>query len=303
MKGKKFISVGIIALMLFGAFTVLINTETENVKAENSENVSFNLDFTYVTATYSPTISIPTKNVEPNGGSTNAEINANAGMMTITLTVPNVGSADLDINPLGEHSYDVPGLYYDYGVAQFGIELYVKGTITGNPVVTGSGNTTTGMLMWDSSGSKTVQITSSSDSQDGDTITLTLDDIEYSLWIKVTASGDIDIPFVGTEHKEFTLIDYQKLGSIQGNPSSVSGTIYVKTPQSGISSMFGSLTSPGTLGLLLLLAVIAIVAVAYHFRKKKKLPPTEENIQEPQVEYYGSPDEEFHDSPQMEYRR
>ncbi len=45
MKGKKFISIGIIALMLFGAFTVLINTGTENVKAADDSGLVAYWDF------------------------------------------------------------------------------------------------------------------------------------------------------------------------------------------------------------------------------------------------------------------
>ena len=258
-------SAGIATLIFLGAFMITINTGAESAKAESSENVSFNLDFNYITADYSPIISIPTKNIEPGGGSTDAEINLDSKTMTITLTVPGVGSADLDIDPLGEHSYNVPGLYYNYGIAQFGIELYVKGTITGNTIVNGSGNGTTGALIWDSSGSKTVHITSSPNSTDGDTINLTLDDIEYSMWIKITASGEV----LGA-HKEITILDYQKLGSIQGDPPSVTGVIYIKHQESVISSMLSSLSgifsSPTAVGLLI--AIIAIAAAAYYYKKR-----------------------------------
>ena len=51
MKYKVFVSVGIIALMLFGAFTVLINTGTENVKAADDNGLVAYWDFDEGTGT------------------------------------------------------------------------------------------------------------------------------------------------------------------------------------------------------------------------------------------------------------
>lgn len=213
----------------------------------SSKNVSFNLDFSYVTATFSPNVNVKEGSVEP-GKSTTVEISISGGKMTISLDVPNVGTASMQVDPLGEKSYPVPGLYYDYLLVKLGLTLTAKGVIEGQLSVDGKGSIDKTSLTWGTPGTQRFSLSASSEAKEGDPLTVSLTNIKYTLYIGVKAEGEV----LGT-HKEFTLISYRKLGSVSGSPSTVSGTYRVGTTFEIPSSL---------VFMVILLAVVVVIPVA-----------------------------------------
>lgn len=203
-----------------------------------SKNVSFDLDFTYVTATYTPSISVSDGGVEP-GKSTTVGTSLSGKTMTISLDVPGVGTASMDIDPLTEKSYPVPGLYYDYMLVKLGLTLTTKGTVEGQLRVEGNGTLDKTSITWSSPGTHSITLNTTSEAKEGQIIDVSLRNIKYTLYISVKAEGEV----LG-QHAEITLIDYVRLGSIVGSPSSVSGTYRV-----GYFVSFGFLPWVGVAGL------------------------------------------------------
>lgn len=247
--------------------------------AGGSEQVSFDLDFTYLVASFSPTITVSDGTVEPAGGSTSAPITASTGMLTITLYVPGYSSVSFSIDPLGSHEYPVPGLYYDYLVFELGLWLEVSGNLEGRVRTEGSGTVSTTMVSWQDTGSRSVTVTSNSDSVEGETITLILYDISYTIRIGVEARGEV----LG-EQMAFTILDDQELGSLTGSPSSVEGTYQIQK-----ASIFEGIL-PWLLAIIVIIVVVAVVgAVAYKARKRKQaaVQPTSEEPPVPEEKPVG----------------
>jgi len=203
-----------------------------------SKNVSFVLDFTHVIATYTPSISVSDGSVEP-GKSTTVGISLSGKSMSISLEVSGVGTASMDIDPLTEKSYPVPGLYYDYMLVKLGLTLTTKGTVEGQLRVEGNGTLDKTSIAWTGSGTQSATLNTTSEAKEGQSIEVSVQDIKYTLYIGVKAEGDV----LG-QHVEITLIDYGRLGSISGSPSSVNGTYKV-----GYFDSFGFLPWVGVAGL------------------------------------------------------
>jgi hypothetical protein len=224
-----------------------------NVVHAASASVSFDLGFSYVRTTFSAAINVQDGSVEP-GKSTTVEVSAIADTATISLVVPNLGTASVQIDPLGENSYPIPGLYYDYLLVKLGVTLTTKGVIEGQLGVVGKGSVDKSSLEWGTSGTQNFYLNATPEATQGESIGVSLDQIMYTLNIGVKAEGEV----LGN-HKEISLIDYQRLGSIPGTPSTVSGTYNVRVGQTNTSVPAPSLQGSS---LLLLAAVIfALVAI------------------------------------------
>jgi len=257
----------------------------------NVSKPTFSIDFASIKSIYSQTILIPTKTVKPGGGQTQGEITASNNTMNITLAIPNVGNAFIEIDPLGEHTYTIPGLSYNYLGVNLGIEMMVKGFISCNITVSGKGNSTTTSLEWDTPGSKFVTVASSSDSVNGDSISLTLRDIKYILWLEVIASGNV----TGVGHKEVTLIDYHKLGEILGKPSSITGTINVQNES--------TISMPDNLlyYIIPIVIIVIVIFVVIVLLIKSTKQETEPIVQQPEKMYQQpNPSSQFINHPMQD---
>lgn len=181
-----------------------------------SKNISFDFDYPIVKGSHQVSISVPDGFVEPNA-STTGDMTVNGGKMNITINVPDVGSTSVLVDSLGEQDLPVPSLNY-MGV---GVFLKIKGTIEGQLDVAGPGLVDKTSFEWVSFGSQPFRLNATTIAQEGDTINMTLREIEYALHIGVTAKN---VPILG----DVDLIQYQKIGSVEGSPSSVSGTFKVQ---------------------------------------------------------------------------
>jgi len=203
-----------------------------------SKDVSFDLDSSYVSATLAASITVPDGTVEL-GKSTPMEISITANRMTISLSVPNVGTASVDIDPFANQSYPIPGLYHDYGLVKLGLTLRTKGTIEGQLYVEGNGTLDKTSLTWTGTGTQSVTLNTTAGAKEGQSIDVFLQNVKYALYVGVKAEGEV----LG-QPVEVDLIAYSRLGSIVGSPSSVSGTYEV-----GYFVSFGFLPWVGVAGL------------------------------------------------------
>jgi hypothetical protein len=251
-------------LLIASLMLVLSTQSTISAVYAASTRVSFDLDLNYVRGTLSSDINIPTGSVEP-GKSVAIGISANSREMTILLNVPNVGQASMQINPLGEKSYNVPGLYYDYLLVKLGLVLNTKGTISGQVSATGQGALDKSSLEWADSGTRLVTLTASAEAKIGDEITLHLSNIKYNLYIEVKAVGQV----LG-QHYETVLIPYTTVGSVSGNPSAISSSYKIGKTASQVAQFL----LPISFGIIII--VIAVATISFARRKhpgSPKQPP------------------------------
>jgi hypothetical protein len=189
--------------------------------------------------------------------------------MTILLNVPNVGQASMQIDPLGEKSYNVPGLYYDYLLVKLGLVLNTKGTISGQVSATGQGALDKSSLEWADSGTRSVTLAASAEAKIGDEITLHLSNIKYNLYIEVKAVGQV----LG-KHYETVLIPYTNVGSVAGNPSAISSSYKIGKTASQITRLL----LPILFGIVIIVIAVAITSFALRKRpgspKQSPLYPT-----------------------------
>lgn len=247
--------------LLIALLILVLNTQSILLTVQAAPaNVSFNLDLNYVKGIFSSDIHVPAGSVEP-GKSIALGISVKPQKMTITLTVPNVGQKSMQIDPLGERSYNVPGLFYNYMLVKLGIVLYTKGTITGQLSTTSQGSLDKTFLEWEASDTKSTTLTASPEAQKDDTITVTLSNIKYNLYIEVKAVGEV----LG-EHYETVLIPYTKVGSVLGTPSTISSSYKIgKAPYLG-----GKFLLPIMIGVPVAIAIVTIVFALKRFNLKKR---------------------------------
>jgi hypothetical protein len=251
-------------LLIASLMVVLSTQSTISAVHAASKRISFNLYLNYVEGTLSSDINIPTGSVEP-GKSVAIGISANSEEMIILLNVPNVGQASMQIESLGERSYNVPGLYYDYMLVKLGLVLNAKGTITGHISATGQGAVDKSSLEWAGSGTRSVTLTAAAEAKIGDEITLHLSNIEYNLYIEVKAVGQV----LGNYH-EAVLVPYTNVGSVTGNPSALSSSYRIGKTGSQIAQFL----LPISFGIIII--VIAVATISFASRKRlgsPKQPP------------------------------
>jgi hypothetical protein len=231
---------------------------TSNVCAESSP-VSCNFSYSILSGHYSPTVSITATDsrIAP-GDSTDGVVSVSDESLTITLSI--LGSqASISVNPLGEATYPVPGIYWDYLFMEVGLQLTFKGSLRGTFASSGPGSVSPlGQMEWISPGSRTIQIAADSTSKTGDVITLSLSNIAYSISIGVIASADL--PIIG--HYEYTIIDYYTIGVLAGSPSSISESVGIESPSSSwilVASISG------------VSATAAVIAAFVILSKKRKI--------------------------------
>lgn len=198
--------------------------QTPQALAE-SKNVKFALDFDLFSVNFSASISVPDGSLAPNG-TTTFDPSVSAGKMTISLEIPDNPPVSIQVDPIGQNNYTIPGLNYTYpGVGNISLALMLKGTINGDLSAAGNGTLNADSLEWIALGGKDVSLNATSEAKEGELVNVTLSDIKYTVYAGIKAEGDI-----GGQHYEVIIMERAKLGSIDGNPSSVTGTFRVEYP-------------------------------------------------------------------------
>jgi hypothetical protein len=190
-----------------------------------SKSVKFEQDFDLFTVNFSASMNIPDGSLPPNGTTTFTP-STSAGKMTINVTIPSYSPVSMQVDPIGQNNYTIPGLVYTIpGVGNISLALMLKGTINGDLSAVGNGTLNMDSLEWTDYGGRDVVLNATSEAKEGELVNVTLSDVEYSVYAGIKAEGDI-----GGQHYEFIIIERAKLGSISGNPSSVTGTFRVEYP-------------------------------------------------------------------------
>lgn len=248
--GKSQIKRAVFLLFLIMLLTLALPSLKVNGE---SATVNFSVSSQYISASYSPTISVSDGTISPNS-STAISFSLSSESLTITVSIPGVGSTSMQTYPLAEREYDIPGLSYNVGFGSVGLKLTMKGVVSGQTGANDPGSLNQGSLSWISAGTKEVTLSTEARAEIGDSIIVSLHNLEYNLYIGVVASGNI----LGQEYSE-TLIPYQNAGSFSGSPSAVMGQFIVQ-------QNFSILSALAFLWVFALATVLGGISIAYYLR-------------------------------------
>jgi hypothetical protein len=240
------------AVLAFCFLILSVTSEYVSIAHAQSNPVTFDLSFGWLSGTMDASFSIAGGSVNP-GHQKDSSCSLTTSKLTLSLSIPNVGSSSMQVDVLGNHEYAIPGLQYNYLVAKLALYLTFEGSIDGQLTADNNATLSTTQIQWTQTGSQPFSLTSPNQVSSGTVITVTLSDITYHIKAGVKAEGDL----LGN-HQEFTLIDNTELGSIQASPSQISKTFNIVSPSSldiaGIALWIGAAVTIGlcsTVGALL----------------------------------------------------
>jgi flagellar basal body-associated protein FliL len=301
---KKFSVLALTAAIVFATLAVVATP----AKAA-TESVEFDLDYTYsgvtLTASYEPDITINAASVAPGGAEVETDVTLAGDTMTLGIDISGVGDASISVNPLGEHSYDIPGLTYNYYFVALSLRLVIDGRVTGTLSSSGDGTATpSGAMMWTSAGAKTVTVTSDDDSVNRDSIELRLGNLRYEVFASVVAYGYVT--YYGDV--EYSILSDVQMGNILGSPAEVEETISVETPAPEGMGIW-----PWLIIIIIIVVVVIVVAVVVMKKRGKPARPQQwqgghpqQQYQQPGQQQHGAhqqtqPSHQHYHQPQQQY--
>jgi len=209
-----------IAVLFLCTIILAITLETIPL-ASAKQNVTFSLNYGWLSGTMDSSIEVPSGTVS-SGDQKALTWSLNTNKMNITLDIPNVGSTSMQVDALGNNSYSIPGLQYDYLLVKLGLYLTIESSILGELSVDNNATVSDSTISWLNSGSQNVILNVPRNATQGETFTLTLNNLVYRITAGVKAQGQV----LG-QPTEIQIINNQPIGEALGSPSSVSGTFTI----------------------------------------------------------------------------